>query len=59
MKRLAVGLVILFGSFARGRYKLSSDTDILVVAESEVGFLGWIKLLVDLNGVGLPRELMR
>lgn len=48
--------VILFGSFATGDIHEGSDVDICVVADFKEEFLDRIKILMDLNNLGLPLE---
>ena len=48
--------VILFGSFATGDIHEGSDVDICVVAEFKEEFLDRMKILMDLNDLGLPLE---
>lgn len=56
VRRLDPYRVILFGSFARGDFNEASDVDILVVSDFKEEFLDRIKLLMELNKLGLPLE---
>ena len=56
VRQLDPELVILFGSFASGDINEGSDIDIMVIAAFQVSFLDRIKLLLDLNHLGLPIE---
>ncbi|MBI4288026.1 MAG: nucleotidyltransferase domain-containing protein [Chloroflexi bacterium] len=46
----------MFGSFATGDIHEGSDVDICVVADFKEDFLDRIKVLMDLNDLGLPLE---
>lgn len=54
--KLDPSLIILFGSFATNDINEGSDVDILVVADFKESFLDRIRVLMDLNKIGLPIE---
>lgn len=56
--RAEVERVSLFGSYARGRADLFTDLDILVVMETEKGFLERLRLLYSLLAVPVDLDLV-
>jgi len=46
--------IILFGSLARGDFHEGSDIDIIVVCDWKQDFLDRIKILLDIDRLGLP-----
>ena len=55
-RKLNPQAIILFGSFASGDINEGSDIDLMVSADFKASFLDRIKLLLDLNRLGLPIE---
>lgn len=58
VRRPEVELVVLFGSYARGRRDLLTDLDVLVVMRSEKPFVERVAALYRELGVGVDMDLV-